>query len=76
VKHVRIEGHTDNQGAAAANRILSAKRAASVIAWLVKEKIVAGRLSLMGVGGDSPLQDNTTEEGRRANQRIELHVEP
>jgi len=76
VKHVRVEGHTDNQGNAAANRILSGKRAASVIAWLVKEKIVAGRLSLMGVGGDSPLQDNTTEEGRRANQRIELHVEP
>jgi len=76
VKHVRVEGHTDNQGDAAANRALSAKRAAAVVAWLVKGGVAQARLTSMGVGGDSPIQDNTTEEGRRANDRIELHVEP
>ncbi len=76
VKHLRVEGHTDNQGDATANRDLSARRAAVVVAWLVKHGIAPARLTTMGVGGDSPLQDNTTEEGRKANERIELHVEP
>jgi outer membrane protein OmpA-like peptidoglycan-associated protein len=76
VKRVRIEGHTDNQGDAARNRALSAQRAKAVIAWLTKQGIDASRLNFMGVGGDSPVQDNATEEGRAANQRVELHVEP
>ncbi len=76
VKHVRIEGHTDNEGDPTAKRTLSAKRAAAVQAWLMKAGVEAARLTTMGVGGDSPIQDNTTEEGRRANERIELHVEP
>jgi outer membrane protein OmpA-like peptidoglycan-associated protein len=76
VKHVRIEGHTDNQGDPAAKRALSARRAAALQAWLVKQGVLAPRLTTMGVGGDSPIQDNTTEEGRKANERIELHVEP
>jgi len=75
VKRVRVEGHTDNQGDPAANRALAARRASAVIAWLVKQRIAPERLNAMGVGGDSPIQDNTTEAGRQANQRIELHVE-
>jgi OOP family OmpA-OmpF porin len=76
VKHVRVEGHTDNQGNANANRALAAQRAGSVISWLTAHGIAPSRVTSMGVGGDSPIQDNTTEEGRRANRRIELHVEP
>jgi len=75
IKHMRVEGHTDNQGDAAKNRALSAKRANAVIEWLVAQRISADRLSTMGVGGDSPIQDNASEAGRKANQRIELHVE-
>ena len=76
VKHVRVEGHTSNEGDAAANRALSARRAEAIVGWLVKKGVARARLTTMGVGGDSPIQDNTTEEGRRANERIELHIEP
>jgi OmpA-OmpF porin, OOP family len=76
VKRVRIEGHTDNQGDAAQNRALAEKRATSVLVWLKAHGVAAGRLGVMGVGGDSPIADNTTEAGRRQNERIEIHVEP
>jgi outer membrane protein OmpA-like peptidoglycan-associated protein len=76
IKHVRIEGHTDNQGDPALKRGISAKRAAALQTWLVRQGVAPARLTIMGVGGDSPIQDNTTDEGRKANERIELHVEP
>jgi outer membrane protein OmpA-like peptidoglycan-associated protein len=75
IKHVRIEGHTDNQGDANANRALSAKKAAALVDWLVKRRIAPDRVRSMGVGGDSPIADNTTEAGRKANDRLEIHVE-
>ena len=69
---IAIEGHTDNAGNKAANQTLSAQRAASVKASLVKKGIPASRIETAGFGQDVPVADNRTEEGRAKNRRVEI----
>jgi len=69
---VRIEGHTDNVGSAAANQTLSEKRAQAVVAWLSSHGIEGSRLQAKGWGASKPVEDNATEEGRAKNRRVEL----
>jgi outer membrane protein OmpA-like peptidoglycan-associated protein len=69
---VRIEGHTDNAGDAAANQTLSEERAAAVRAMLVGLGIDASRLESAGLGQTQPVASNDTAEGRAQNRRVEL----
>ena len=69
---LRVEGHTDNQGNAAANQTLSEKRALAVVAWLTSNGVAAGRLTAKGYGQTKPVADNATEDGRAKNRRVEL----
>jgi OmpA-OmpF porin, OOP family len=75
IKKVRIEGHTDNVGKPAGNKKLSQARAESVKTWLTKHGIDKGRLSAIGFGQDKPIDDNSTEAGRKNNRRVEFHIE-
>jgi len=67
-----VEGHTDNVGSAASNQSLSEERAKAVVAALVQQGVEAGRLSAAGHGMSKPIADNSTEEGRAKNRRVEL----
>lgn len=67
-----VQGHTDHVGAGAANRSLSEQRAAAVVAWLVKNGIDKTRLTAKGYGDTQPVADNSTEEGKSRNRRVEL----
>jgi len=67
-----VEGHTDNVGAAAANQALSEKRAQAVVAWLSSHGIAAARLKAKGWGQTKPIADNSSEDGRAKNRRVEL----
>jgi outer membrane protein OmpA-like peptidoglycan-associated protein len=68
-----IEGHTDNVGGAQFNLELSRKRADAVKRWLVdKVGISEVRLTTVGYGLSRPIADNSTEEGRAKNRRVEL----
>lgn len=69
---IAIEGHTDNVGAAAANKALSEGRARSVTNAVVAGGIPANRLGAAGFGAERPLADNRSEEGRAKNRRVEL----
>jgi outer membrane protein OmpA-like peptidoglycan-associated protein len=69
---LRVEGHTDNVGNAAANLKLSQARAAAVVAWLTSKGIEPARLSAAGLGDTQPVDDNKTEEGRARNRRVAL----
>lgn len=69
---LKIEGHTDNVGAAAANRTLSQQRAEAVRAWLVRNGIAESRLTIEGLGDTRPVAANDTEDGRSRNRRVEL----
>jgi outer membrane protein OmpA-like peptidoglycan-associated protein len=69
---LRVEGHTDSQGNATANQTLSEKRAQAVVAWLTSKGISASRLAAKGYGASKPVADNSTEDGRAKNRRVEL----
>jgi outer membrane protein OmpA-like peptidoglycan-associated protein len=74
ILRVSIEGHTDNRGTAAYNMGLSARRAASVVEWLVQHGVDASRLTSIGYGLTRPLDSNETDMGRRNNRRVEFHI--
>lgn len=68
-----IEGHTDSDGADAANLALSGSRAAAVKTFLVETyKIDAARLETKGWGEQKPIDTNDTPEGKANNRRVEL----
>jgi OOP family OmpA-OmpF porin len=67
-----VEGHTDNVGDAKSNQTLSENRAKAVVAAIVALGIDAKRLSTAGHGQDKPIADNSSEEGRAKNRRVEL----
>jgi OOP family OmpA-OmpF porin len=69
---LRIEGHTDNVGQAAANHKLSEARAEAVKAWLVAKGVKPAQLASAGLGDGKPVADNATEQGRAVNRRVEL----
>jgi OmpA-OmpF porin, OOP family len=70
---LRIEGHTDNVGEAAANQALSERRAAAVRQLLIDSYGVdAGRLEAAGLGQSQPVDSSDTPEGRQNNRRVEL----
>ena len=72
---VQINGHTDNQGAAAANKALSLKRASSVVAYLVGKGMNPTRLSAKGYGSERPIVSNDDEkDGRELNRRTEIEI--
>ena len=71
---VTVEGHTDDQGDADANQILSEQRAQAVVDYLTAGGVGAERLQAIGYGEERPIADNDTEEGRAINRRIEFVV--
>jgi len=70
---VKIVGHTDSDGADAANLDLSKRRAASVKAELVKSFNVNGdRLITDGAGETQPVAPNDTPVNKALNRRVEF----
>jgi OOP family OmpA-OmpF porin len=75
-RNVLIIGHTDNVGSHADTHELGLKYARQVRAYLINtHRIEAVRLVAMSLGKESPIADNTTDEGRKKNLRIEFKVE-
>jgi NitT/TauT family transport system substrate-binding protein len=72
---VRVEGNTDNVGAAASNLALSKKRASSAVAYIVHQHgFDPNRFIEIGNGPDKPVADNATDEGRAKNRRTEFQL--
>ncbi|MGV6818747.1 MAG: OmpA family protein [Thiotrichales bacterium] len=67
-----IRGYTDNKGSAEYNRWLSQKRAEKVRAYLIYRGFPPERLKATGFGGNKPIADNNSEEGRVQNRRVEI----
>ena len=77
--YIRVEGHTCNlpihTSHFPSNWELSVLRATNVVHILVEEGgIDAARLSAVGYGEYRPIADNSTEEGRIKNRRVDLVV--
>lgn len=71
---IRITGHTDNTASREYNLRLSKGRAEAVKQEMVKRGIDPNRIETDGKGMDEPVADNSTEEGRQQNRRVELIV--
>jgi outer membrane protein OmpA-like peptidoglycan-associated protein len=67
-----VEGHTDNTGAAASNQTLSEARSKAVMDKMIEMGIAADRLKSAGKGQTAPIADNSTDEGRAKNRRVEF----
>lgn len=72
---VLIEGHTDSQGSANLNQVLSQRRAEAVRDALIQKGVDGSRLRAVGLGKDRPVADNGSAEGRARNRRVEVVVE-
>lgn len=70
---MEIQGHTDSQGRQIMNLRLSQGRAQSVLEQLRARRILTSTYVAVGYGETNPIADNSTEEGREANRRIEFH---
>jgi outer membrane protein OmpA-like peptidoglycan-associated protein len=72
--NILIVGHTDNTGTDSFNMDLSVRRAQAVKSFIVSNNVSASRLSTEGKGEMEPIADNTTEDGRAQNRRVELAI--
>ena len=69
---IEIAGHTDNMGTEDYNLDLSERRAKTVKAYLIKKGCNATQINSKGYGFAQPIDDNSTEEGRAMNRRVEI----
>ena len=67
-----VQGHCDATGSDKVNDPLSQKRAEAIVAALVEQGIAATRLTPVGKGSHEPIADNSTDEGRAKNRRVEF----
>ena len=80
---VVVYGFTDNAPVGAAlqrqgipdNLVLSTRRAAAVVTFLVSQGVNPNIISAKGVGDTRPIAPNDTPQGRAQNRRIEITVQ-
>ena len=73
---LEVAGHTDNTGSDQYNQALSERRAGSVAQYLESHGVNAQRVITVGAGETHPIASNDTADGRQANRRVELSLEP
>ena len=73
-KKIEIIGHTDNIGDNHYNEILSLNRANEVRKFLIDKGYQDSLISVQGRGDKSPIDTNSTPEGRSKNRRVEIII--
>jgi outer membrane protein OmpA-like peptidoglycan-associated protein len=73
---IRVAGHADATGTDEYNLKLSQRRAGTVADYLAAQGVAPHRLNAVGFGESRPISDNATVEGRAANRRVEIVIEP
>lgn len=69
-----IVGHTDSRGAEDYNMRLSERRAQSASRYMVSQGLSSSRIQIVGRGEFEPIAENSTDEGRQKNRRIEVAI--
>lgn len=72
--NILIKGHTDSFGDMNALIALSEKRAFAVKTFLLAQGIGEKRISIKGMGPKEPITDNSTEELKAMNRRVEVII--
>ena len=73
---IDVYGHTDSTGSDSFNQGLSERRAQTVANYLISRGVSSARIRWQGFGETMPVADNSTEEGRRLNRRVEIKIIP
>ena len=73
---VDVYGHTDSTGSSDYNQTLSENRATTVAGYLQTQGITSSRLRSQGFGETMPVADNSSEDGRARNRRVEIKIVP
>lgn len=73
---IEIAGFADSTGNTARNRVLSQQRADAVVRYLQENHDIPLRrmITPFGYGDLRPVADNSSEEGRRQNRRVEVKI--
>jgi outer membrane protein OmpA-like peptidoglycan-associated protein len=69
-----VEGHTAAIGRSTGEMELSVQRARRMVDELTNRGIPAERFIYKGWGGTKPIGDNSNDEGRRLNRRVEITI--
>ncbi len=72
--HIEIAGHTEVAGNPKANQLLSEKRAENVAKYLIDKGIDKSRVTSVGFGGTRPLTNETDEQSKSLNRRVEFKI--
>jgi outer membrane protein OmpA-like peptidoglycan-associated protein len=75
-RRVVVEGFTDSTGNPAQNEQLSLARAKAVEQYLASKGVEPQRVATQGFGARNPVATNATPDGRAANRRVEIVVQP
>ena len=69
---MEIAGYTDAQGSEGGNQALSQARAEAVLVALQGRRVDVSNMTALGYGETFPIADNSSEDGREANRRIDF----
>ncbi|WP_305856636.1 OmpA family protein [Balneatrix alpica] len=72
-RYLLVVGHTDATGSAEFNQKLSEKRARAVGQLLQHAGVPTDRIYFQGAGSSRPIADNSTQQGRNLNRRVEIN---
>ncbi|MEO1435870.1 MAG: OmpA family protein [Bacteroidota bacterium] len=72
--NLEIGGHTNSYPPKDYCDRLSTSRANAVRSYLISKGVSSNRLTAVGYGKEQPIADNSTLEGRRRNQRVEIKI--
>jgi outer membrane protein OmpA-like peptidoglycan-associated protein len=72
---IEVQGFTDKTGDASYNETLSERRAQVVARYLAgKYEIPVRSIAILGLGYTKPVADDKTQDGRKANRRVEVRL--
>ena len=79
---ITLSAHSDSVGTDEANLDASEERGLAVARWLIDEGIDESRITVIAFGEQNPIAPNAladgskNEEGRAANRRVEILIDP
>lgn len=69
-----LTAHTDADGSAQSNLVLSKKRSAAVKDYLLSKGVSPDKIKIYDFGEGKPLTSNTDEAGKKRNRRVTVEV--
>lgn len=71
---IKIDGHSNGNCDSEFCEKLASERAEAVAFYLMEKGVRSHRIKYAGYGKQKPRSSNRTSEGKRKNQRVEIHV--